>query len=53
MGVAATVEAKKIAAKAVYDSPAALFSGKCESTWASGVPEGQHGIKVDSHYFVG
>ena len=54
MGVTAAAETEDVAAEAVDAGPEAFkFSGKCECTWASGVPEGQHGIKVDSHYFVG
>ena len=39
MGVTATAEAEDIAAEAVEADPEAFkFSGKCESTWASGGP---------------
>ena len=53
MGVAATAQAAEIVAEAIDADPGALLCVKCVSTWVNGVPEGQHGIKFDSHYFVG
>ena len=53
MGVTAAAEAEEIVAEAIDADPGALFCVKCWSTWVNGVPEGQHGIKFDSQYFVG